>query len=55
MKVKNILLTGAGGKVGRAALPELLKAGYKVRALEYTDGLKVEQLKNVEIVCAKES
>ena len=49
-KIKNLLLTGAGGKVGRAALPELVKAGYSVRALEYNDGLSVEKLKNVEVV-----
>ncbi|MGI6415668.1 MAG: NAD-dependent epimerase/dehydratase family protein [Thermoguttaceae bacterium] len=50
MQVKNVLLTGAGGKIGRAVLPELSKAGYHVRALEYTDGLKVERLDNVEVV-----
>ena len=50
MKVKNILLTGAGGKIGRAVLPELSKAGYHVRALEYTDGLQVEHLEHVEVV-----
>ena len=50
MNVKNILLTGASGKIGRAVLPELSKAGYSVRALEFTDGLKVEPLPNVEIV-----
>ena len=50
MEVKNILLTGAAGKIGRAVLPELSKAGYSVRALEYTDGLKVERLDNVEVV-----
>ena len=50
MDVKNILLTGAGGKIGRALLPELVRAGYAVRALEYTDGLHVERLKNVEVV-----
>ena len=50
MDVKNILLTGAGGKIGRAVLPELSKAGYSVRALEYTDGLEVERLDNVEVV-----
>ena len=32
MQVKNVLLTGAGGKIGRAVLPELAKAGYQVRA-----------------------
>jgi nucleoside-diphosphate-sugar epimerase len=50
MKVQNVLLTGAGGKIGRAVLPELVKAGYAVRALEYTDGLAVERLDNVEVV-----
>ncbi|MHB8897131.1 MAG: NAD-dependent epimerase/dehydratase family protein [Thermoguttaceae bacterium] len=52
MNVKNILLTGAAGKIGRAVLPELSKAGYSVRALEFTDGLKVERLPNVEVVTA---
>ena len=50
MKVKNVLLTGAGGKIGKAVLPELAKAGYAVRALEYTDGLQVERAENVEVV-----
>ena len=50
MKVNNVLLTGAGGKIGRAVLPELVKAGYSVRALEYTDGLQVEPLDRVEVV-----
>lgn len=50
MKVQNILLTGAGGKIGRAVLPELVKAGYSVRALEYTDGLQVPRTDNVEVV-----
>ena len=50
MKVRNVLLTGAGGKIGKAVLPELLKAGYSVRALEYTDGLQVERAENVEVV-----
>jgi nucleoside-diphosphate-sugar epimerase len=50
MNVKNVLLTGAGGKIGQAVLPQLSKAGYWVRALEYTDGLQVERLQNVEVV-----
>ena len=50
MKVQNVLLTGAGGKIGQAVLPELTKAGYAVRALEYTDGLGVEPARNVEVV-----
>lgn len=50
MKVQNVLLTGAGGKIGKAVLPELTKAGYAVRALEYTDGLQVQRTENVEVV-----
>jgi len=50
VKVRNVLLTGAGGKIGRAVLPELVRAGYSVRALEYTDGLRVERMDNVEVV-----
>jgi len=49
MKVQNVLLTGAAGKIGRAVLPELVKAGYSVRALEYTDGLQVERTGSVEV------
>lgn len=50
MNVSNVLLTGAAGKIGRAVLPELVKAGYSVRALEYADGLQVEHLDRVEVV-----
>ncbi|MDD2709636.1 MAG: NAD(P)-dependent oxidoreductase [Verrucomicrobiae bacterium] len=40
MKIKNIFLTGASGKVGRALLPELMAAGYRVRALEFEETLE---------------
>ncbi len=50
MNIKNVLVTGAGGKIGRAVLPELAKAGYAVRALEYTDGLAVPQGENLEVI-----
>lgn len=50
MKIRSILLTGASGKIGRAVLPELAKAGFSVRALEFADGLEVEKLKGVEVV-----
>ena len=50
MKIENVLLTGAAGKIGRAALPELVKAGFSVRALEFQDGLEVEPLKGVEVI-----
>lgn len=48
--IRNVLLTGASGKVGRAVLPELLRAGYRIRALEFTDGLHVPEYDGVEVV-----
>ena len=50
MKIGNVLLTGAGGKIGKAALPELLAAGYAVRALEHDDGLTVEPVAGLDVV-----
>ena len=50
MKVKNILLTGASGKIGRSLLPELAKAGYSVRALEFEEPVNTKGLKNIEVV-----
>ena len=37
LKIKNILITGGSGKVGRAVIPQLLKAGYKLRATQLPD------------------
>ncbi|MCK4628337.1 MAG: NAD(P)-dependent oxidoreductase, partial [Sedimentisphaerales bacterium] len=37
LNIKNILITGGSGKIGRAAIPELLKAGYKLRAFQLPD------------------
>ena len=34
LEVKNLLITGGSGKIGRNVLPELLAAGYKVRAVQ---------------------
>lgn len=42
MKIKNIAITGASGKIGRYVIPELLKAGYKVRALEHETPVNIE-------------
>ena len=47
MKIKNIAVTGASGKIGRNVLPELIKAGYSIRALEHEEPVKT---KNVEIM-----
>ena len=32
--IKNILITGGSGKVGKAVIPQLLQAGYKLRAIQ---------------------
>ncbi len=40
MKIRKVLVTGASGKIGRALLPELHKAGYKVRVVEFEDGVR---------------
>jgi nucleoside-diphosphate-sugar epimerase len=41
MNIKNIAVSGASGKIGRNVIPELLKAGYRVRALEHEEPVKV--------------
>lgn len=47
MKIRNVFVTGASGKVGRKALPLLVKAGYRVRALQYQEPV---QAVGVEII-----
>ena len=47
MKIKNIFVTGASGKIGRSLLPELLSGGYRVRALEFEETI---ECKGVEIM-----
>jgi UDP-glucose 4-epimerase len=42
MSIRNIVVTGASGKIGRYVIPELLKAGYKVRALEHEEPVKIQ-------------
>ncbi len=49
MKLKNIFVTGASGKIGRALLPELIAKGYKIRALEFEEDV-IECKKDVEIM-----
>ncbi len=39
MNIKNIFVTGGSGKVGRALLPELVKSGYNIRALQFDEDL----------------
>ena len=47
MNIKHIAVTGASGKIGRNIIPELLKAGYRVRALEHETPV---QIQDVEIM-----
>ena len=42
MKIKNIAVTGASGKIGRSVIPGLLKAGYMIRALEHEVPVRIE-------------
>lgn len=37
LKINNIFVTGGGGKVGSALIPQLVSAGYKVRALRFEE------------------
>jgi len=47
MKIKNIFVTGASGKIGRSLLPELISAGYNIRALQFEEPIEYE---GVEII-----
>lgn len=46
--VKNILVTGGSGKIGRATLPELVEAGYKIRAIQFEEPIDVEGVEVME-------
>ena len=47
--VKNILVTGGSGKIGRAVLPEILQFGYKVRAIQFPpDPIGIEGMEIME-------
>jgi UDP-glucose 4-epimerase len=37
LNIKNVLITGGGGKIGRAAIPKLLDAGFRLRATQLPD------------------
>jgi nucleoside-diphosphate-sugar epimerase len=45
--IKNIFITGAGGKIGGALLPELVKAGYQVRALRFEEEIDCPGLREI--------
>jgi len=44
MKIKNILVTGASGRIGRNLVPELVKAGYQVRAVQFETPVTFEDV-----------
>ncbi len=46
MKIKNILVTGASGKIGRNLILSLVQAGYRVRAVQFRTPL---HFKKVEV------
>ena len=48
MKIKNVLVTGASGKIGRSLIPVLLKAGYNVRAIQFKTPIKFEKVEVVK-------
>ena len=35
--IKSILITGGSGKIGKVAIPRLLEAGFKLRAIQLPD------------------
>jgi UDP-glucose 4-epimerase len=55
MKIRNIAVTGASGKIGRHVIPELLKAGFKVRALQHETPVTAQGVEVVKGDLADES
>jgi len=47
LKIRNVLVTGASGKIGRNLMPELIDAGYRVRAIQFDEPV---DFKGVEII-----
>jgi len=47
MRINNVLVTGASGKIGRNLMPELVNMGYKIRAIEFEEPLS---FKGVDVV-----
>lgn len=47
MKIKNILVTGASGKIGRNLIPKLVREGYNVRAARFEEPI---DFKGIEVI-----
>jgi nucleoside-diphosphate-sugar epimerase len=47
-KTKNVLITSGSGKIGRNLLPELLKAGYHVRAIKFEEDIRCKDMEIIE-------
>jgi len=48
MEMKNILVTGGSGKIGRNCMPELLRAGYAIRATQFETPITLEGVEVME-------
>lgn len=48
MKIKNILVTGASGKIGRSLIPALVKEGYFVRAVQFEEPVTYPKVEVIE-------
>lgn len=48
MKIKNILVTGASGKIGRSLVPLLAKEGYFVRAVQFEEPVTFPKVEVIE-------
>lgn len=47
LAIRNVLVTGASGKIGRALIPKLIEEGYNVRAVQFEEPVLFD---NVDIV-----
>ena len=48
MNIKNILVTGASGKIGRSLVPALIKEGYFIRAVEFEEPINFPEVEVIK-------